>query len=150
MASPAEDFRKERDGKHGAVIVSSLKILRERFARDEARRDGGSFTGGGRSLPGRRVPGDLLLDGAEQAAAFSVEHLEAHAVAEFEEGCRRLALGDGFERALLRDAGRTHAAVGIRNRSRSDYGAGPEGPGPGGVRDQPGNCLLYTSPSPRD
>jgi hypothetical protein len=31
----AESFRKEREGKHGKVIVSSLDILRNRFAQDE-------------------------------------------------------------------------------------------------------------------
>ena len=30
----ADAFRKERDGKHGAVIASSLEILRNRFAQD--------------------------------------------------------------------------------------------------------------------
>lgn len=30
----AEAFRKERDGKHGAVIVASLEILRNRFVQD--------------------------------------------------------------------------------------------------------------------
>ncbi|MBI3371360.1 MAG: antitoxin [Betaproteobacteria bacterium] len=30
----ADAFRKERDGKHGAVITSSLEILRDRFAQD--------------------------------------------------------------------------------------------------------------------
>lgn len=31
----AEGFRKERDGKHGAVVQASLAILRSRFAQDE-------------------------------------------------------------------------------------------------------------------
>ena len=31
----AEAFRKERDGKHGAVIQAALAILRTRFAQDE-------------------------------------------------------------------------------------------------------------------
>ena len=31
----ADAFRKEREGKHGAVIASSLEILRNRFAHDE-------------------------------------------------------------------------------------------------------------------
>ena len=35
MDAVAEAFRKERDGKHGAVIQASLAILRSRFAQDE-------------------------------------------------------------------------------------------------------------------
>ena len=31
----ADAFRKEREGKHGTVIASSLEILRSRFAHDE-------------------------------------------------------------------------------------------------------------------
>jgi hypothetical protein len=40
------------------------------------------FSGAGQ-LPGRCVPGDLLLDRAEQRIALGVEHLDAHTVAEF-------------------------------------------------------------------
>ena len=35
LAAVAEAFRKERDGKHGAVIQASLEILRQRFAQDD-------------------------------------------------------------------------------------------------------------------
>ena len=35
LDAAADAFRKERDGKHGAVIASSLDILRNRFAHDE-------------------------------------------------------------------------------------------------------------------
>lgn len=35
MDAVAEAFRKERDGKHGAVIRAALAILRSRFAQDE-------------------------------------------------------------------------------------------------------------------
>src|SRR5487761_2011746 len=42
----------------------------------------GRFPGAG-LLPGRGVPGDLLLDRAEQGIALGVEHLDAHVVAEF-------------------------------------------------------------------
>ena len=35
LDAAADAFRKEREGKHGAVIASSLEILRNRFAHDE-------------------------------------------------------------------------------------------------------------------
>ena len=35
LDAAADAFRKECEGKHGAVIVSSLEILRNRFAHDE-------------------------------------------------------------------------------------------------------------------
>ena len=35
MDAAAEAFRKERSGKHGAVIEASLAILRSRFTNDE-------------------------------------------------------------------------------------------------------------------
>ena len=35
MDTVAESFRKERDGKHGAVIQAALAILRNRFAQDD-------------------------------------------------------------------------------------------------------------------
>ena len=49
---------------------------------------------------------DALVDGAENRAAGGIEHLDPHAVAEREEWCHWLALGQRLEHAPLGEAGR--------------------------------------------
>ena len=46
---------------------------------------------------------DLLVDGAEDARAVPVEHLDAHGVTEHQEGGQRLAMLDLFQGAEPRE-----------------------------------------------
>src|SRR5690606_2194236 len=87
---------------------------------------------------GRGLPLDPLLDGAEDAAALAIEHLDPHPVAEGQERRHRLA---GFQRLDRAPLGETRGAGGgvlVGDRARADQGAGRQRPGPGHVRHQLG------------
>src|SRR5690606_5130889 len=55
--------------------------------------------------------GDLLLDGAEDAAALAAQHLDADHVAEAHEGRAGLAVAQGLDRTLLGEAAGALAGV---------------------------------------
>src|SRR6185312_8486241 len=77
-----------------------------------------------------------LLDRAENGMARRIQHLDPDTIAEFQEwGLRRTAF-ERLDGAPFGDAGRSHAAVLIGHRARSDNGARAERTRLGGVRDQ--------------
>ena len=78
----AEAFRKERDGKHGAVIQDSLAILQSRFAQDQ-------------KTEGYRKDGPVSVAKFELGESDEPEHLEARAL-------RQRQASDVIERLLAR------------------------------------------------
>lgn len=78
----ADAFRKEREGKHGAVIASSLEILRNRFAHDE-------------KTEGYRKDGPVSVAKFELGESDEAEQREARAL-------RQRQASDLIDRLLVR------------------------------------------------
>src|SRR5882762_1121774 len=78
----------------------------------------------------------FLVDGAKDGGAGGVEHFDAHAIAEAQEGRARRTRGDGFEHAGLGQAGGTARAVGVGDGARADDRAGAKLARARAMRDQ--------------
>src|SRR5215831_6119144 len=87
-------------------------------------------------LAGSLIAHDFLVDRAEDRAALRVLHLDAHAVAEFEEWRLGRAPFDGLDHAPLREAGGACRGITVGDRAGADDGAGLELARLRGMRDQ--------------
>src|SRR5215472_17912130 len=77
-------------------------------------------------LPEWLIAHHFLVDRAEDRAALGVLHLDAHAVAEFEEWRLGRAAFDGLDHPPLREAGGARGGIAVGDRAGPDDGAGLE------------------------